>query len=67
VNLSEAIDTVINDELSLQEKYQKLAEQEIDPFVKAFFYRIVKDAMKHEKNLQKKYQKILATLDKKTF
>lgn len=67
MNLSEAIDTVVKDERSLQEKYLKLADGETDPFVKAFFNRIVKDATKHEKKLQKKYEKILSSLNKKTF
>ena len=53
MNLSEAIDMVVKDERSLQEKYLKLADGETDPFVKAFFNRIVKDATKHEKKLQK--------------
>jgi len=67
VNLSEAIDMVTKDERELQEKYLKLADQETDPFAKAFFNRIVKDAAKHEKKLHKKYEKILSTLSKKTF
>ncbi|HHT9104844.1 MAG TPA: hypothetical protein ACFYD7_03125 [Candidatus Wujingus californicus] len=67
MNLSEAIDTVAKDERELQEKYMKLADQETDPFVKAFFDRVVKDATKHEKKVRKKYGKILATLNKKTF
>ena len=67
MNLSEAIDMVTKDERELQEKYLKLADQETDPFAKAFFNRIVKDAAKHEKKLHKKYEKILSTLNKKTF
>ena len=67
MNLSEAIDLVAKDERELQEKYLKMADQEADPFVKAFFNRIVKDATKHEKKLHKKYEKILASLSKKTF
>jgi len=67
VNLSEAIDMVTKDERELQEKYLKMADQETDPFTKAFFNRIVKDAAKHEKKLHKKYEKILAALNKKTF
>jgi len=67
VNLSEAIDMVTKDERELQEKYLKMADQETDPFAKAFFNRIVKDAAKHEKKLHKKYEKILSTLNKKTF
>ena len=67
MNLSEAIETVARDERELQEKYLKMADQETDPFVKAFFNRIVKDATKHEKKLRKKYEKILASLNKKTF
>lgn len=67
MNLSEAIDMVTKDERELQEKYLKLADQETDPFAKAFFNRIVKDAAKHEKKLHKKYEKILATLNKKAF
>ncbi|GEM_PF-1836212 len=67
MDISEAMDTVMNDERALQEKYAKLAEQENDPFVKAFFNRIVKDATKHEKKVWKKHEKILATLKKRTF
>ena len=67
MNLSEAIEMVAKDERELQEKYLKMADQETDPFVKAFFNRIVKDATKHEKKLRKKYEKILASLSKKTF
>ncbi|HHT9136740.1 MAG: hypothetical protein Q6358_03030 [Candidatus Brocadiales bacterium] len=67
MNLSEAIEMVARDERELQEKYLKMADQEADPFVKAFFNRIVKDATKHEKKLRKKYEKILASLNKKTF
>ena len=67
MNLSEAIDMVVKDERMLQEKYAKIAEQEVDPFVKTFFNRIVKDAVKHEKKLHKKYEKLLAALNKKTF
>ncbi|MEP9410257.1 MAG: hypothetical protein HRF42_02440 [Candidatus Brocadia sp.] len=67
MNLSEAIDMVEKDERSLQEKYLKLAEQETDPFVKTFFNRIVKDAIKHEKKVHKKYKKILSSLNKKVF
>ena len=37
MNLSEAMDMVIKDEIELQEKYVKLAEQETDPLLKAFF------------------------------
>ena len=44
-----------------------MADQETDPFAKAFFNRIVKDAAKHEKKLHKKYEKILSALNKKTF
>jgi len=51
----------------VQEKYLKWAEQEADPFVKAFFSRIVKDAAKHEKKVRKKYAKLLSTLSKKTY
>jgi len=58
---------VTKDERELQEKYLKMADQETDPFAKAFFNRIVKDAAKHEKKLHKKYEKILSTLNKKTF
>ncbi len=67
MNLSEAIDMVAKDERALQEKYLKMADQETDPFVKAFFNRIVKDAVKHEKKIHKKYEKILSSLNKKTF
>lgn len=67
MNLSEAIDMVAKDERALQEKYLKMADQETDPFVKAFFNRIVKDAVKHEKKIHKKYEKILSALNKKTF
>lgn len=61
------MDMVTKDERELQEKYLKMADQETDPFAKAFFNRIVKDAAKHEKKLHKKYEKILSTLNKKTF
>ena len=67
MNLSEAIDMVTKDERELQEKSLKMADTETDPFAKAFFNRIVKDAAKHEKKLHKKYEKILSTLNKKTF
>lgn len=67
MNLSEAIEMVTKDERELQEKYSNIANQETDPFVKAFFNRIVIDATKHEKKLHKKYNKILSTLNKKTF
>ena len=67
MNLSEAIDMVTKDERELQEKYLKMADQETDPFTKAFSNRIVKDAAKHEKKLHKKYEKILSALNKKTF
>ena len=67
MNLSEAMDMVAHDERELQEKYLRLAEQEADPFVKAFFSRIVKDAAKHEKKVRKKYAKLLSTLSKKTY
>ncbi len=67
MNLSEAIGIVAKDERELQEKYTRLADQETDPFVKAFFGSVVKDATKHEKKVHKKYGKILATLNKKTF
>ena len=67
MNLSEAIEMVAKDERELQEKYLKMGDTETDPFVKAFFNRIVKDARKHEKKLRKKYEKILASLNKKTF
>ena len=53
MNLSEAIDMVTKDERELQEKYSNIANQETDPFVKAFFNRIVIDATKHEKKLHK--------------
>lgn len=67
MNLSEAMKMVAMDERVLQEKYAKLAEQEKDPFVKAFLKRIVIDAIKHEKKIHKKYSKLLATLNKKTY
>ena len=67
MNLSEALDMVAKDERELQEKYSKMAEQELDPFVQAFFHRIVKDAMRHEKKVYKKYEKILHTINKKTY
>ncbi|HHT9130399.1 MAG TPA: hypothetical protein ACFYEC_06000 [Candidatus Brocadiaceae bacterium] len=67
MDISEAMDTVMKDERALQEKYAQLAEQEKDPFVKAFFNRIVKDAIKHEKKVWKKHEKILATLQKRTY
>lgn len=65
--LSETMDMVARDERELQEKCLKLAEQETDSFVKAFFSRIVKDAAKHEKKVHKKYAKLLSTLSKKTY
>ncbi|BBO18474.1 conserved hypothetical protein [Candidatus Brocadia pituitae] len=58
---------VAKDERELQEKYSKVIEQETDPFVKAFLQRIVKDAIKHEKKVYKKYEKVLAALNKKTY
>jgi rubrerythrin len=67
MNLSEAMEIVIKDECELQEKYSKLAEQETDPLLKAFFTRIVKDAKYHEKKLHKKYEKLLSTLKRRTF
>ncbi|OQZ04242.1 MAG: hypothetical protein B6D34_04515 [Candidatus Brocadia sp. UTAMX1] len=67
MNLTEAIDMVAKDERDLQSKYTKLADEERDPFVKAFLNRIVKDAMKHEKKIYKKYEKVMATLNKKTY
>lgn len=67
MNLSEAMDMVARDERELQEKYLKLADQENDPFVKAFFNRVVKDARKHEKKVYKKYTKVLASLSKKIY
>ncbi|MCF6156513.1 MAG: hypothetical protein E3K36_15015 [Candidatus Brocadia sp.] len=67
MDLSQALDIVAKDERELQEKYLKLADQETDPFVKAFFHRIVKDAVKHEKKVNKKYEKILRTISKKTY
>lgn len=67
MNLSQALEMVAKDERELQEKYLKMAEQEMDPFVKAFLNRIVKDAVKHEKKVYKKYEKILHTINKKTY
>ncbi len=67
MNLIEAINMVAKDERELQEKYSKVIEQETDPFVKAFLQRIVKDAIKHEKKVYKKYEKVLAALNKKTY
>lgn len=67
MNLTEAMEMVIKDEAELQEKYTKLAEQEADPLVKTFFSRIAKDSKKHKKKLQKKYEKLLSTLKKRTF
>lgn len=67
MNLFEALDMVAKDEKDLQEKYLKLADQEADPFVKAFLQRIVKDAVKHEKKVYKKYEKILNIINKKTY
>ncbi|KKO21143.1 MAG: hypothetical protein DCC43_04345 [Candidatus Brocadia sp.] len=67
MNLTEAIDMVAKDERDLQLKYTKVADEETDPFVKAFLHRIVKDAIKHEKKIYKKYEKVLATLNKKTY
>ena len=62
MNLSEAMEMVIKEEKELQEKYIKLAEQETDPLLKAFFNGIVRDSTKHEKKLNKKYTKLLSTL-----
>ncbi|GAN32642.1 MAG: hypothetical protein DYG83_01915 [Candidatus Brocadia sp. AMX2] len=67
MDLYQALDMVAKDERQVQEKYLKLAEQETDPFVKAFFHRIVKDAVRHEKKVYKKYEKILHTVSKKTY
>ncbi|MBE7446906.1 MAG: hypothetical protein HS132_17465 [Planctomycetia bacterium] len=67
MNLFDAFDMVAKDEKALQEKYLKHADQETDPFVKAFFNRIVKDAVKHENKVYKKYEKILKTINKKTY
>ncbi|MDR4506837.1 MAG: hypothetical protein MRJ65_01145 [Candidatus Brocadiaceae bacterium] len=67
MDLSEAMDMAINDERALQEKYSRLAQEENNPFVKAFLERIVVDAKKHEKRLRKKYEKLLAGLKKKAF
>ncbi|MCF6148624.1 MAG: hypothetical protein E3K37_08190 [Candidatus Kuenenia sp.] len=67
MDLPDALEMVINDERELQEKYKKLAEEEQNPFVKAFFKRIVKDALKHEKKVHKKYEKLLSALKKKTY
>lgn len=67
MNLSQALDMIAKDERELQEKYLKLADQETDPFVKAFLHRIIKDAVKHEKKVYKKYEKILRTVNKKTY
>ncbi len=62
MNLSEAMEMVLKEEKELQDKYTKLAEEEKDPLLKAFFNGIVKDSTKHEKKLNKKYIKLLATL-----
>ncbi len=62
MNLSEAMEMVINEEKELQERYTNLAEKETDPLLKAFFNGIVKDSAKHEKKLHKKYVKLLSTL-----
>ncbi len=62
MNLSEAMEMVIKEEKEVKEKYSKLAEQETNPFLKAFFHGIVKDSAKHEKKLNKKYTKLLSTL-----
>ena len=62
MNLSEAMEMVMKEEQELQKKYTKLAEQEKDPFLKAFFNGVVKDSTKHEKKLNKKYVKLLSTL-----
>lgn len=67
MNLSEAIEIVIKDEIELQEKYTKLAEKQTDPLLKAFFDRIVIDAQNHERKLRKKYAKLLHTLKKRMF
>lgn len=67
MDLSQALDMVAKDERELQEKYLKIADEETDPFVKAFFHRIVKDAIRHEKKVYKKYEKILNTINKKTY
>ncbi len=62
MNLSEAMEMVIKEVKELQVKYTKLAEQETDPLLKAFFKGILKDSTKHEKKLNKKYAKLLSTL-----
>jgi rubrerythrin len=62
MNLSEAMEMAIKEQKELQDKYTKLAGQEMDPFLKAFFNGIVKDSTKHEKKLNKKYAKLLSTL-----
>ncbi len=62
MNLSEAMEMVIKEEQELRKKYKKLAEQEKDPLLKAFFNGVVKDSTKHEKKLNKKYVKLLSTL-----
>ncbi len=62
MNISDAMEMVIKEEKELQGKYKALAEQNTDPLLKAFFNGIVKDSAKHEKKLNKKYVKLLATL-----
>ncbi len=56
------MEMVIKEEQELRKKYKKLAEQEKDPLLKAFFNGVVKDSTKHEKKLNKKYVKLLSTL-----
>ena len=66
MHLTEAMEMVIKEQKELQNKYTKLAEQETDPLLKAFFNRITKDSIKQEKKLNKKYVKLLSRLNKRS-
>ena len=66
MHLTEAMEMVIKEEKETQNKYTKLAEQETDSLLKAFFNGIVKDSIILEKKVNKKYLKLLSTLNKRT-
>ncbi len=66
MHLTEAMKVVIQEQKELQNKYTKLAEQETDSLLKAFFNGIVKGSIIREKKMNKKYLKLLTTLNKRT-
>ena len=66
MHLTEAMEMVIKEQKELQNKYTKLAEQETDSLLKAFFNGIIKDSIIHEKKVNKKHLKLLSTLSKRT-